>query len=283
MPAAFSLHPSQNPANNIQSGAKRYTTMLSMEGKIVFVTGGSSGIGRATALDFAAARARLLVCARRLDRLTTLAADLKSAGAEAVQTFALDVRDRAAVETAIKSLSPEWAAIDVLVNNAGLSRGLAKLYADDPENWEEMIDTNVKGLLYVTRAVVPGMVERGRGHVINLGSTAGRQTYANGAVYCATKAAERVLSEGLKLDLMGTPVRVTTVDPGTVETEFSEVRFRGDTERAAKVYQNITPLRPEDVADAILWAATRPPHVNVHEILLTTIDQANSNTLARRS
>ncbi len=257
--------------------------MLSMRDKTVLVTGASSGIGRATALAFADAGARLLVCARRVDRLADVAAELKDAGAGAVATFALDVRDRPAVETAIRGLASEWAAIDVLVNNAGLSRGLAKLYADDPDNWEEMIDTNVKGLLYVTRAVVPGMVERGRGHVISLGSTAGRQTYANGAVYCATKAAERVLMEGLKLDLMGTPVRVTTVDPGMVETEFSEVRFRGDTGRAATVYQNITPLRPEDVADAIVWAATRPMHVNVHEILLTTIDQANSNTLVRRS
>ncbi len=279
----------QNWPDELQSRAEEVGRdfMLSMRDKTVLVTGASSGIGRATALAFAGGGARLLVCARRVDRLQNLAAELKDAGAGAVATFALDVRDRPAVETAIRTairgLASEWAAIDVLVNNAGLSRGLAKLYADDPENWEEMIDTNVKGLLYVTRAVVPGMVERGRGHVISLGSTAGRQTYANGAVYCATKAAERVLMEGLKLDLMGTPVRVTTVDPGMVVTEFSEVRFRGDTGRAAAVYQNITPLRPEDVADAIVWAATRPLHVNVHEILLTTIDQANSNTLVRRS
>jgi len=145
-----------------------------------------------------------------------------------------------------------------------------------------MIDTNVKGLLYVTRAVVPGMVERGRGHVVNLGSVAGYITYANGAVYCATKAAEKAISEGLKIDLMGTAVRVTSVDAGMVETEFSEVRFRGDTERAAKVYQNITPLKAEDIADAILWATTRPGHVNIHNILMTTIDQANSTVFNRR-
>src|SRR5215468_7448166 len=144
-----------------------------------------------------------------------------------------------------------------------------------------MIDTNVKGLLYVTRAVVPGMVERGRGHVINMGSTAGYITYANGAVYCATKAAEKSISEGLKLDLMGTAVRVTSIDPGMVETEFSEVRFRGDTEKAAKVYQNITPLTPQDVADAIVWAASRPAHVNIHTVVMTTIDQANSVTFHR--
>ena len=163
-----------------------------------------------------------------------------------------------------RALPADWAAIDVLVNNAGLSRGLTKLYEDDPEDWDEMIDTNVKGLLAVTRAVVPGMVARGAGHVINLGSTAGHMTYANGAVYCATKAAEKAISEGLKIDLMGTAVRVTSVDPGMVETEFSRVRFRGDEERAAKVYEKITPLKPEDIADAIVWAASRPAHVNIH-------------------
>jgi 3-hydroxy acid dehydrogenase/malonic semialdehyde reductase len=168
------------------------------------------------------------------------------------------------------------------VNNAGLSRGLIKLYQDEIDNWEEMIDTNIKGLLYVTRAIVPGMVERGRGHVINLGSVAGYITYANGAVYCATKAAEKAISEGLKIDLMGTPVRVTSVDAGMVESDFSKVRFRGDEERAAKVYQNITPLQPEDVADAIVWAATRPAHVNIHTIVMTTIDQANSTVFNRR-
>ena len=145
-----------------------------------------------------------------------------------------------------------------------------------------MIDTNTKGLLYVSRAVVPGMVKRGSGHVVSLGSTAGHQTYANGGVYCATKAAERVLSEALKLDLMGTPVRVTSIDPGMVETDFSTVRFRGDAEKAAKVYENITPLQAADVADAILWAVSRPAHVNIHSVLLTSIDQANSTTLVRR-
>jgi hypothetical protein len=255
--------------------------MGNLGGKIVLVTGASSGIGQATARAFAEQGARLLLCARRLDKLTELSATLDKA--EDVYTFRLDVRDRAAVEATLADLPEEWKAVDVLVNNAGLSRGLAKLYEDDPENWEEMLDTNVKGLLYVTRAIVPGMVARGRGHVINMGSTAGHQTYANGAVYCASKAAEKVISEGLKLDLMGTPVRVTTVDPGMVETEFSEVRFRGDKERAAKVYQTITPLQPEDIAETIVWAATRPAHVNIHSILLTSIDQANSNVLNRKS
>ncbi len=247
------------------------------------MTGASSGIGRSTAIAFAREGCRLLLCARNSGALEDLRPTLISAGAPAVHAFELDVQKRAAVETAIAGLPVDWREIDVLVNNAGLSRGLAKLYEDDPQNWEEMIDTNVRGLLYVTRSVVPGMVKRGRGHVINLGSTAAYITYANGAVYCATKAAEKSISEGLKIDLMGTPVRVTSVDPGMVETNFSKIRFRGDEESAAKVYQNITPLKPEDVADAIVWAASRPAHVNIHTIVMTTIDQANSVTFHRHS
>jgi 3-hydroxy acid dehydrogenase/malonic semialdehyde reductase len=256
--------------------------MASLNGKTVLVTGASSGIGRATAIAFAREGCRLLLCARRLDNLQALEQDLHTAGAASARLFALDVQNRQAVESAISALPAEWSEIDVLVNNAGLSRGLAKFYEDDPGNWEEMIDTNVKGLLYVTRSVVPGMVARGRGHVINLGSTAAYITYANGGVYCATKAAEKVISEGLKIDLMGTPVRVTSVDPGMVETNFSSVRFRGDEEKAAKVYQNITPLQPEDVAETIVWAASRPAHVNIHTVVMTTIDQANSTVFNRR-
>ena len=256
--------------------------MASLQGKIVLVTGASSGIGRATAIAFAQEGAKILLCARRLDRLEELQQTLIAAGAQAVYIFKLDVQLRADVDAAFANLPAEWRDIDVLVNNAGLSRGLSKVYEDDPQNWEEMIDTNVKGLLYVTRCVVPGMVARGRGHVISLGSTAGHLTYANGTVYCASKAAERAISEGLKLDLMGTPVRVTSIDPGMVETDFSAVRFRGDQDKADKVYQNITPLQPEDVADAIIWAASRPAHVNIHNVLMTTIDQANSLVLNRR-
>jgi NADP-dependent 3-hydroxy acid dehydrogenase YdfG len=254
---------------------------FSLNNKLAFITGASSGIGLATAESFAAAGARLLLCARRLDLLQQLQPKLLAAGAPAVHIFALDVRQRDAVARTLAALPAEWQPIDVLVNNAGLSRGLTKLYEDDIDNWEEMIDTNVKGLLYVTRAVVPGMVQRGRGHIISLGSVAGHATYANGAVYCATKAAEKSISEGLKLDLMGTPVRVTTIDPGMVETDFSRVRFRGDDARAQQVYQNITPLTAADIADAILWAATRPPHVNIHSMVLTTIDQAGSTVFHR--
>lgn len=256
--------------------------MSELAGKVVFITGASSGIGAACAERFATEGVRLLLAARRADRLAKMVASLQTAGAKAVHTFALDVRNQQKVETLLAKLPEEWQAIDVLVNNAGLSRGLDKLHQGKIEDWEEMIDTNVKGLLYVTRAVVPGMVERGRGHVVNLGSTAGHITYPNGAVYCGTKAAENRISHGLRQDLLGTPVRVTTVDPGMVETEFSAVRFRGDAARAAKVYQGLTPLQPEDVADAIVWAVTRPAHVNVAEILLTSIDQADSLLLNRR-
>jgi len=255
---------------------------MSLKGKIVFVTGASSGIGAATALAFAAEGARLLLAARRAGKLAVVATAALEHGAEAVHTISLDVRDRNAVQQTINALPTEWARIEVLINNAGLSRGLEKLYQGSIDDWEEMIDTNVKGLLYVTRSVVPGMVERGCGHVVNLGSTAGELTYPNGAVYCATKAAERAINDGLRQDVLGTPIRVTTVDPGMVETEFSVVRFHGDTERAATVYQGLQPLTPEDVADAILWAVSRPARVNIARILLTPVQQANSLLFHRR-
>lgn len=249
---------------------------MDFKGKTVFITGASAGIGAATALRFAAEGARLLLAARRAGKLAQVASLALEHGASAVHSIDLDVRDHRAVQDAIDSLPPSWDEIDILVNNAGLSRGLEKLYVGKIEDWDEMIDTNVKGLLYVTRAVVPGMVVRGRGHVINLGSTAGTLPYPNGAVYCASKAAEHSINDGLRQDLLGTPVRVTSIEPGMVETDFSLVRFRGDAERAAKVYKGVIPLTPEDVADAILWAASRPPHVNIAQVVLTTIDQANS-------
>jgi 3-hydroxy acid dehydrogenase/malonic semialdehyde reductase len=249
---------------------------MSLQGKIVFITGASSGIGEATAHAFAAAGARLLLCARRKEKVDTVAQQAMEKGAQATHTFALDVQDKAAVAASIAALPAEWASIDILVNNAGLSRGLDKLYEGDIEDWEEMINTNVKGLLYITRAVVPGMVARASGHVINLGSTAGELPYPNGAVYCATKAAEKSINDGLRQDLLGTPLRVTSIDPGMVETDFSKVRFRGDETRAAKVYQGVIPLTPDDVADAIVWAASRPAHVNIAHVLMTSVTQANS-------
>ena len=254
----------------------------SVKGKIVLITGASAGIGAATAMAFAAEGARLLLAARRSGKLAAVASDALAGGAGAVHSIHLDVCNRNGVQRAIDELPPEWSEIDVLVNNAGLSRGFEKLYTGKPEDWDEMIDTNVKGLLYVTRAVVPGMVVRGRGHVVNLGSIAGEMAYPNGAVYCGSKAAARFITDGLRQDLLGVPVRVTGIEPGMAETEFSRVRFHGDESRAAKVYQGLTPLRAEDVADAIVWAVTRPEHVNVARITLTSIDQANNFLIHRQ-
>jgi NADP-dependent 3-hydroxy acid dehydrogenase YdfG len=254
---------------------------ISLQDRIVFVTGASSGIGRATAETFARQGARLLLAARRRELLQARAPELTRLGAAAVPCLELDVSRPGDVSQSMAALPAGWQAVDVLVNNAGLSRGLEKLWKDELRNWEEMIDTNIKGLLYVTRAVLPGMIERNRGHVINLGSVAGDIAYAGGAVYCGTKAAVRLINDGLRIDVLGTAVRVTAIDPGMVETEFSQVRFRGDGQRAARVYQNITPLAAADVADAILWAATRPPHVNIGRMLITTIDQANAVSFHR--
>lgn len=256
--------------------------MGKLDDSVVFITGASAGIGEACAFAFATEGARLLLAARRIDRIEEAKPKLLAAGATDVHLFSLDVRDYKTVESAIAGLPIEWQAIDILVNNAGLSRGLDKLYEGKIQDWDEMIDTNVKGLLYVTRVVVPGMVQRGKGHVISLGSTAGEITYPNGAVYCATKASERAISDGLREDVLGTPVRVTSIDPGMVETDFSLVRFHGDAERAAKVYQGLIPLTPADVADAIVWSATRPAHVNIARVVMTPIDQANSLLFNRK-
>ena len=254
---------------------------MKLKNKVVFITGASAGIGAATAMAFADEGARLLLAARRAGRLAETASRALERGAAGVHSIDLDVRHRHAVQRAIDELPAEWAEIDVLVNNAGLSRGMEKLYTGKIEDWEEMIDTNIKGLLYVARAVVPGMVVRGRGHVITLGSMAGEIVYPNGAVYCGSKAAARAINDGLREDLLGTPVRVTSVDPGLVETDFSVVRFHGDARRAAKVYHGLTPLTAKDVADVILWAITRPEHVNIARVSLTSVDQANTLLIHR--
>ena len=256
--------------------------MCSLKEKVVFITGASSGIGRSCARAFASQDARLILAARRRDRLEELAAELKLLPRRKVLILALDVRSRTAVERAVNEIPPAWDAVDILVNNAGLSRGLDKLHEGKLDDWEEMIDTNVKGLLYVSRAIIPGMVKRGRGHIINIGSVAGHEVYPNGNVYCATKFAVKALSKGLRLDLSGTGVRVSSVDPGLVETEFSLVRFRGNKERAEKVYQGLTPLSPDDIADAIVYCATRPPHVNVSEMIVMPTDQASTTLVHRK-
>lgn len=249
-----------------------------LQDRCVVITGASSGIGRACAHAFAGAGARLVLAARRADRLFDLAAELDAE----CHTVALDVRDREAVTDAVADLPAGFAAVDVLVNNAGLAAGFEPLPEGDPDDWDQMLDTNVRGLLHVTRAVVPGMVERGRGHVVNLGSIAGHETYPNGAVYCASKAAVDRLTKGLRLDLVGTGVRVSTVDPGMVETEFSVVRFHGDAERADAVYEGVTPLTATDVAETVRWIAERPAHVQVAEVVLLPTDQASATVVARR-
>ena len=257
--------------------------MTSLQNQIILITGASSGIGTACAKIFAGAGAKLILAARRLERLQQLADTLSKDFSTEIHLLQLDVRDRNAVESAISTLPSAWSDIDILINNAGLSRGLDKLHEGSFQDWEDMIDTNVKGLLYLSRYVVPGMVSRDRGHVVNLGSIAGHQTYPGGNVYCATKAAVRAISEGLKQDLLGTRVRVTSVDPGMVETEFSEVRFHGDTERANKVYQGVTPLTADDVADVIFFCVTRSPHVNINEVVLMPVDQASATLVNRRT
>jgi 3-hydroxy acid dehydrogenase / malonic semialdehyde reductase len=256
---------------------------MTLKDQIILITGASSGIGAACAHAFAQADAKLILTARRHDRLEQLADQLKQRFGTQTHLLSLDVTDREQVKSALQALPEDWAAIDVLVNNAGLSRGLDKLYEAEIQDWEEMIDTNVKGLLYVTRSLVPGMVSRGRGHVVNIGSIAGHQTYVGGSVYCATKAAVKSLSEGLKLDLLGTPVRVTSVDPGMVETEFSQVRFRGDGDRASSVYEGVTPLTPEDIAEIILFCVTRPAHVNISDLIVLATDQASATMVHRRN
>lgn len=247
--------------------------------KIALITGASSGIGAATARKLAASGWDLVLAARRLERLQELAPHLGVAS----HLLQLDVRDRSAVEAAIANLPERWQNIDLLVNNAGLSRHLLKLHEGDPTAWDEMIDTNVKGLLYVTRAVVPGMVERGHGHVINVGSIAGHEVYPNGNVYCASKFAVDAITRGMMMDLVDTPVRVSTVDPGLAETEFSIVRFYGDRERAEKVYQGIRPLTGDDVAETIEWIASRPEHVQIAQVIIFPKCQAGSMVVHRKS
>ena len=246
--------------------------------KTALITGATSGIGAACARKFAGAGYRT---ARRAEQLAVMAGDLqREFGVEALP-LCFDVRDLDAVKRALDSIPAAWRDIDVLINNAGLALGLEPEYAGDFTDWETMIDTNVKGLLYMTRLVVPGMVERLKGHVINIGSVAGDAAYAGGAVYCATKAAVKVLSDGLRIDLAHTPVRVTNLKPGLVETNFSNVRFHGDTDRASNVYKGIQPLTGDDIADVALYAAQAPAHVQIAEVLILATHQASGSVVYR--
>lgn len=249
--------------------------------KTVLITGATSGIGLACAMKFAANGDRLILTGRNTQRLEEVRQSLAAKGTE-VLTLVFDVRNYEAAKQAIESLPTEWKAIDVLVNNAGLALGLEPEYQGNQEEWDAMIDTNVKGLLAMTRLIVPDMVERNSGHVINVGSVAGDAAYAGGNVYCATKAAVKAISDGLRIDVADTAVRVTNLKPGLVETNFSNIRFRGDTERAANVYKGIKPLTGDDIADVAVFAANAPAHVQIAEVLILATHQASGSVIVRK-
>jgi len=256
--------------------------MASLKDKVVFITGASSGIGRASAFAFAGEGADLILAARRIERLKELEIELKKKFKVEVLIIELDVRKKGDVKKAVASLKGKWRKIDILLNNAGLARGMSKIHEGDTEHWDEMIDTNVKGLLYVSREVIPLMAERMEGHVINLGSIAGHEVYPNGNVYCASKFAVNAISRAMRVDLYDKNIRATTIDPGMVETEFSEVRFSGDKERAKKVYDGWKPLTAEDIAETILWCALRPAHVNISEVIIMSTAQGSTTLVNRK-
>ena len=249
--------------------------------KVVMITGATSGIGMACARKFAENGDRLILTGRNEDRLADIKKELVAQGAD-VLTLVFDVRDREKASQAVKTLPAEWQEIDVLVNNAGLALGLEPEYEGNLDDWETMIDTNVKGLLTMTRLVVPGMVQRNSGHIINVGSVAGDAAYAGGNVYCATKAAVKALTDGLRIDVAHTAIRVTNLKPGLVETNFSNIRFHGDSERAANVYKGVKPLTGDDIADVAVYAANAPAHVQIAEVLILATHQASGSVIVRK-
>ena len=249
--------------------------------KIVLITGATSGIGLACARKFAENGDRLILTGRNESRLADIKKELTEKGAD-VLTLTFDVRDREKALKHIETLPAEWQEIDVLVNNAGLALGLEPEYEGHLDDWETMIDTNIKGLLTMTRLIVPGMVKRNRGHIINIGSVAGDAAYAGGNVYCATKAAVKTLTDGLRIDVADTAIRVTNLKPGLVETNFSNIRFKGDNERAAKVYTGIKPLTGDDIADVAVYAANAPAHVQIAEVLILATHQASGSVIVRK-
>lgn len=249
--------------------------------KIVLITGATSGIGLACARKFAENGDKLILTGRNEQRLSEIHRELTEKGTEVI-AWVFDVRDRESAKKYLNELPQEWQAIDVLVNNAGLALGLEPEYEGSFEDWETMIDTNIKGLLNMIRLIVPGMVKRNRGHVINVGSVAGDAAYAGGNVYCATKAAVKALSDGLRIDVANTAIRVTNLKPGLVETHFSNTRFHGDDERAANVYKGIKPLTGDDIADVAVYAANAPKHVQIAEVLILATHQASGSVIVRK-
>jgi NADP-dependent 3-hydroxy acid dehydrogenase YdfG len=254
----------------------------SLRGRWALVTGATSGFGLATAHAIAAEGGHVAITGRREDRLRAVSEEIRGKHRVEVLPLSFDVRDLGQVRAALEGAQGLLGRLDVLVNNAGLALALDPVQGGDPRDWDQMIDTNVKGLLYVSRAVLPQMVERGRGHVVNVGSLAGHQTYPGGAVYSATKYAVRAITDALRYDVLGKGIRVSNVEPGLAETEFSEVRFKGDRVRAKTVYEGIQALTAEDVADAVVWCLTRPAHVNVQSILILPTDQASAHAVHRR-
>lgn len=251
---------------------------------IVFITGATSGFGRATAVLFAQNGWDVIINGRRTDRLMQLEQEIREKNPSSkILQLPFDVRDRNLVKHSIEGLSDDWSQIDVLINNAGLASGLSFIHEGNIEDWEIMIDTNIKGLLYVSRSVMPGMVNRKSGHIINISSIAGKETYPKGNVYCATKHAVDALTKSMRIDLLPFGIRVTSIDPGAAETEFSIVRFGGDKERADQVYKGYKPLTAEDVADVIFYAATRPSHVTLNDILITPLAQANTSNFHKEN
>lgn len=246
--------------------------------RIAFVTGATSGIGLATALELAHKGYRIIATGRRTERLQELQQKL---GEDKVYPLVFDVRDKVAIVEAVASLPDEWRRVDVLVNNAGNAHGLAPVQDGSVDDWDAMIDINVKGLLYVTKAVLPLMQEQGRGHIVNIGSIAGKEVYPNGNVYCASKHAVDALSKAMRIDLVQQGIKVSEVNPGLVETEFSEVRFKGDSERAATVYQGYEPLQAQDIAELISFIVTRPAHVNLAEVMVLPAAQASSTIVVK--
>lgn len=253
--------------------------MIDKKKKTVFITGATSGIGKATAHLFAKQNYRLILCGRRTDRLDELQTELSQL--TEVHTLAFDIRDKKAVNESITTLPTSFQDIDVLVNNAGNAYGLDPIQSGDLDDWDAMIDINVKGLLYVSRAIIPGMIERKLGHIINIGSIAGKEIYANGNVYCATKHAVDTLNAGMRIDLNAYGIRVGAIHPGLVETEFSEVRFKGDSDRAANVYKGFQPLKPEDIADVIHFVVSRPYHINISDLTIMPTAQASSTIVLK--
>ncbi|MDZ4663315.1 MAG: SDR family oxidoreductase [Bacteroidota bacterium] len=250
---------------------------------LVLVTGATSGIGKSTAQLFAKNGYDLIITGRRKDRLESVSKELQTNYKVKVLTLCFDVRNFVEVENAIKTIPTEFKNIDILVNNAGLAAGLSAIQNGDLSHWERMIDTNIKGLLYMTREVSRGMIERKKGHIVNIGSIAGKEVYANGNVYCATKHAVDALNKGMRIDLLPHNIKVTAVNPGMVETEFSIVRFDGDEEKAKIVYNGMQPLKPEDIAETIYWVSTRPAHVNINDVIIMPNVQASATNVIRES